>query len=160
MVVPSHESTKRCPEEVRTEKTEEGDVDSGIPSGCSGDFVTPQRDARTPRDQAGERVGSSFSRWVSVDHCLPGSASLLARARSGIVPLRHTRTPGGGAIRTVFRIRILGLVPLLIIAVGVVRSGLLVLVPIAALVMGSMIMAFMREHDPRSRPQEEEETQS
>src|SRR2546425_12300025 len=104
MVAPSHESIKRCPEEVRTEKTEEGDVDSGIPSGCSGDSVTPQRDVRAPRSEAGERAGSSFSRWVSIDHCLPGSAPLLAWARRGIVPIRHRRAPGGGAIPTVLRI--------------------------------------------------------
>jgi len=37
VVAHSHESIKRCPEEVRTEKTEEGDVDGGIPLDCSGD---------------------------------------------------------------------------------------------------------------------------
>jgi hypothetical protein len=37
MVAHRHESIKRSPEAVRTEKTEEGDVDSGIPSDCSGD---------------------------------------------------------------------------------------------------------------------------
>ena len=56
MVAPSHERLKRCPEEVRTEKTEEGDVASDIPLGCSGDSVTPQRDARTPLAAGGRHV--------------------------------------------------------------------------------------------------------
>jgi len=63
-------------------------------------------------------------------------------------------------IRTVVPFSIIGLVLLIIVAVRVVRSGLLVLVPIAALVMGSMIMTFVRERDTRSRTQKEEETQS
>src|SRR5215813_13823824 len=82
------------------------------------------------------------------DRSLPGPPPLVARARS--VLLWQVRMLPGGVIPTLLRILIIrGLVSLIIVAIRMVRSSVFVLGLIAVLMMGSVIMAFMRQHDSR-----------